>query len=298
MKSSQNHSQSYTRGLILAVLSYLIWGVFPLYWKLLTQVPATQILAHRIVWSFALLAAIIFFTRNKKVREYLKNPKIFITLFLTAIFIGLNWGIYIYAVNNNHIVEASLGYYINPIVTVLLAIIFLKERMNRLQILAVLFALAGLIYLTIEIGRLPIISIILALTFAIYALLRKKANLQSMPGLMIETMILTPIALGYLLFANHQGSGAFGHISMFVNVLLVFAGPVTTLPLYLFGVAAPKIPLSTMGFIQYLSPSMQLLLGVIIFKEPFTHANLVCFALVWIGLGLYSYSILRTIRRR
>jgi len=298
MQSSQQTHNSYIQGLILSILSYLLWGFFPLYWKMLTQVPAEQILAHRIIWSFILLTLIVFFMRNKLVRGYLKNAKILGTLFITAIIIAINWGVYIYAVNYNQIVEASLGYYINPIVIVIFALLFLKERLNRLEIIAIAFALAGIVYLTIEVGRLPVISLVLATSFAIYALLRKKANLQSMAGLMIETMILAPLALGYLLFVDHNGTGAFGNISTSITVLLILAGPVTTLPLYLFGIAAPKIPLSTTGFIQYLSPSIQLVLGVVVYSEPFTHAELVSFTLVWIGLGFYTFSLIGNLRSK
>lgn len=216
----------------------------------------------------------------------------------SAILIAANWGIYIYAVNSNQIVEASLGYYINPIVNVALGMIFLNEKLNRIQSLAVLFALAGLVYLTIEVGRLPVISLLLAITFGLYALVRKKANLQSMPGLLIETMILVPIALIYLWAVDYSGNGAFMHQPALTNWLLVLAGPVTAIPLFLFGIAAPKIPLSTMGFIQYFSPTIQLIIAVVVFNENFSHANLISFVLVWIGLALYSYSLLRQFRKR
>ena len=291
-------NKSYQLGLFYAILSYFIWGVFPLYWKMLAQVPAEQILAHRILWSCILLAIASYLLRETSFRKYVRNPKILLILTATAILIAANWGIYIYAVNHNQIVEASLGYYINPIVNVLLGLVFLKERLNAMQILALGFALAGLTYLTIQAGRVPVISLLLATTFAFYALLRKKAGLKSMPGLLIETMILAPFALFYLWYANRVGTGVFLHHSGFYNLLLILAGPVTAIPLFLFGVAAPKVPLTTLGFIQYLSPSMQLLIGVLLFHEKFTHVNLVSFVLVWIGLGLYMYSVLKEFRIR
>lgn len=293
-----NRLSSYKKGLLFAVAAYFIWGIFPLYWKLLDQIPAVQILAHRIVWSFVFLAIIIMFSRDQSFRQYVQNKKVWWVLSLSAIFIACNWGIYIYAVNNEQIVEASLGYYINPIVNIALGIIFLKERLTRMQALAVAFALAGLAYLTIEMGRLPVISLLLALSFGIYALVRKKANLRSLPGLFIETLILVPVALAYLWFADRSGTGAFLHQSMLTNVLLILAGPVTAMPLFLFGIAATKIPLSTMGFIQYFSPTIQLLIGVVVFKETFTNANFISFALVWIGLAIYSYSIARQMHVR
>lgn len=265
---------------------------------MLDKIPATQILAHRIVWSFVFLAIVIFISRNRKFMQYLKNKRIMLLLTTSAILIAANWGIYIYAVNSNQIVEASLGYYINPMVNIALGMIFLNEKLNRIQTLAVLFALAGLVYLTIEVGRLPVISLLLAITFGLYALVRKKANLQSMPGLLIETMILVPVALIYLWAVDYSGNGAFMHQSALTNWLLVLAGPVTAIPLFLFGIAAPKIPLSTMGFIQYFSPTIQLIIAVVVFNENFSHANLISFVLVWIGLALYSYSLLRQFRKR
>lgn len=294
----QPQRSSYKKGLLFAVSAYFIWGIFPLYWKMLDKIPATQILAHRIVWSFVFLAIVVFISRNQNFRQYLKNKKIMLLLTVSAILISANWGIYIYAVNNKQIVEASLGYYINPMVNIALGMIFLKERLNRIQTLAVLFALSGLVYLTIEVGRLPVISLFLAITFGLYALVRKKANLQSMPGLLIETMVLAPVAIIYLWMTEQSGSGAFMHQSTLTNLLLILAGPVTAIPLFLFGIAAPKIPLSTMGFIQYFSPTIQLLIGVLVFKETFTHANFISFVLVWLGLALYSYSLLRQFRKR
>ena len=288
---------SYKKGLLFALAAYFIWGIFPLYWKMIDHIPAMQILAHRILWSFVFLAIIIVIGRNQNFLQYLKNKRVMLLLTASAILIAANWGIYIYAVNNNQIVEASLGYYINPIINVMLGMLFLKERLNKIQVAALLFALAGIAWLTFSVGKLPVISLLLAFTFGFYALIRKKANLQSMPGLLIETMVLVPVALAYLLFIAKAGSGAFLSGSVQDDIFLIVAGPVTAIPLFLFGIAAPKIPLSTMGFIQYFSPTIQLLIGVIIFNEPFTHANLVCFVLVWAGLALYSYSVVRQIRK-
>jgi chloramphenicol-sensitive protein RarD len=194
-------------------------------------------------------------------------------------------------------VDSSLGYYINPIVSVLLGVIFLKERLTRLQVVAVLFAGAGLLWLTIQYGRIPAISLILALTFGFYGLLRKKANLESMPGLMIETLLLAPVALWYLWHVEFNGTGVFGHEDLASNLLLIFGGPVTAIPLYWFGISATRIPLSTIGFLQYISPTLALLIGTLIFKEPFNATYLVSFGLVWTGLGIYSYSIIRKVRK-
>lgn len=298
MNATLEQHKLYKTGLLYALLSYSIWGVFPLYWKMLLHVPPPQILAHRIVWSMFFLILILVWRRDRIFIQYLSSPKILGTLVISGTFIGVNWFTYIYAVNNNHIVEASLGYYINPMVNVLLGVVFMKERLTRMQIIAVAFAFAGVAYLTLHYGRIPVISLVLAFSFGIYGLIRKKANLQSMPGLMVETMLLAPIAIWYLWHVNSLGSGSLGHYSRLTDILLLIGGPVTALPLFWFGIAATRIPLTTLGFIQYLSPTIQLLIGIFIFSEPFDTNYLISFGLVWIGLGIYTYSVIWAMKRR
>ncbi|MFA5973426.1 MAG: EamA family transporter RarD [Lentimicrobiaceae bacterium] len=298
MSLSVQQQKLYKSGLVYALISYGIWGVFPLYWKMLLHVPPQQILAHRIVWSLIFLFIILAWRRDRIFLQYLSSPKILGTLILSGALIGGNWFTYIYAVNNNHIVDASLGYYINPMVNVLLGMIFLKERLSRIQAIAVAFAFTGVAYLTFHYGKLPFISLVLAFSFGCYGLIRKKANLQSMPGLMVETLLLAPVALWYLWHVNTLGTGAFGHYSLFSDLLLMLAGPVTALPLFWFGIAATRIPLSTLGFIQYLSPTIQLLIGIFVFSEPFDTAYLISFGLVWTGLGIYTYSVIMAMKRR
>ena len=288
----------YVSGLIYGLMCYGLWGIFPLYWKMLTHVPSQQILAHRIVWSLLFLLAILLWRRDRTFISYLSTLRTLGILAITGMLIGCNWFTYIYAVNHDHIVDASLGYYINPIVNVLLGVVFLKERLTRIQVVAVVFALAGLLWLTLHYGKLPIISLILAFTFGFYGLIRKKANLQSMPGLMVETLLLAPVALWYLWHVNFLGNGSFAHISRLTDALLILGGPVTALPLFWFGISATRIPLSTLGFIQYLSPTLALLVGVLIFREPFNPTYLVSFCLVWTGLGIYTFSLIRGIRMR
>jgi chloramphenicol-sensitive protein RarD len=236
--------------------------------------------------------------RDRVFIQYLSSPRTLGLLLLTAALIGGNWFTYIYAVNNNHIVDSSLGYYINPMVNILLGMVFLKERLSRIQTIAVTFAFAGVAYLTFHYGRIPIISLVLAFSFGLYGLLRKKANLQSMPGLMVETLLLAPVALWYLWHVNSMGSGAYGHYSLLTDILLMLGGPVTAIPLFWFGIAATRIPLSTLGFIQYLSPTLQLLIGIFVFREPFDTAYMISFGLVWTGLGIYTYSVIRGMQRR
>jgi chloramphenicol-sensitive protein RarD len=297
MSLSEQQQKLYKTGLVYALMSYATWGVFPLYWKLLLHVPPTQILAHRIVWSLFFLFLILLWSRNKLFIHYLSSPRTLGILILTGALIGSNWFIYIYAVNNNHIVDASLGYYINPMVNVLLGVVFLKERLSRIQLIALAFAFAGVSFLTFHYGRLPVISLVLAFSFGLYGLLRKKANLKSMPGLMVETLLLAPVALWYLWNVNTHGTGVFSHYSTLTDVLLVLGGPVTALPLFWFGIAATRIPLSTLGFVQYLSPTFQLLIGIFIFSEPFDLAYLISFGLVWTGLILYTYSVIHAMKR-
>lgn len=298
MNLNVHQQKLYKSGLVYALLSYGIWGVFPLYWKMLLHVPPQQILAHRVVWSLIFLFIILAWRRDRIFLQYLSSPKILLVLILTGALIGINWFTYIYAVNNDHIIDSSLGYYINPMVNISLGVIFLKERLSQIQIIAVAFAFAGVAYLTIHYGKLPLISLILAFSFGFYGLLRKKANLQSMPGLIVETLLLAPLALWYLWHINTQGTGVFGHYSVLTDLLLVLGGPVTALPLFWFGIAATRIPLSTLGFIQYLAPTIQLLIGIFVFSEPFNAAYMVSFALVWIGLGIYSYSVILAMKRR
>jgi len=297
LMKQQNHD-TYVTGLFYALACYITWGLFPLYWKLLVHVPSQQILAHRIIWSVVFLIAMLLVLRNRNFLVYLKRPRTLGLLFITGTLVGGNWFVYIYAVNHDHIVEASLGYYINPLVNVLFGVLFLKERLGKLKLIAVAFALAGVAWLAFHIGRVPWISLFLAFSFALYALFRKKANLESLPGLLIETLLLSPMALYYLWFVNQQGSGVFLHASLLINFLLILGGPVTAIPLFWFGKAATRIPLSTIGFIQYLSPTLQLMLGVLVYREPFSPVYLASFMLVWTALVIYSVSLMREYRKR
>lgn len=298
MSLSIQQQKLYKSGLLYALISYGAWGVFPLYWKLLKHVPPQQILSHRIIWSLLFLFIILAWRRDRVFIQYLTSPRILGILLLTSALIGGNWFVYIYAVNNNHIVDSSLGYYINPMVNILLGVVFMKERLSRIQLIAVSFALAGVAYLTFHYGKLPAISLVLAFSFGLYGLLRKKANLMSMPALMVETLILAPIALWYLWFMESSGVGVFGHYSFLSDSLLFIGGPVTALPLFWFGIAATRIPLSTLGFIQYLAPTTQLLIGIFVFGEPFDMAYLISFGLVWTGLGIYTFSVIRGMRQK
>jgi len=289
-----NQKLSYNQGIMYALVCYIAWGLFPLFWKAITGIPAVNILAHRIVWSFVFLFTWVFFTNRQTFISYVRQPKLLLRLGLAGFVISANWGIYIYAVGTNHIVEAGLGYYINPLINVFLGYIFLKERLAVMQKVAVVLALIGVAYLTISYGKFPWISLLLATTFGLYGLLKKKANLESMPALTVETMAVFPFALGFLIYtAESNPPIPFFPSSTITSSLLILSGLITAIPLFWFGKSAQVIPLSTMGFIQYLSPTLQLLLGIFIYGETFGTEYLICFAFVWVGLAFYTVSILK-----
>lgn len=291
--SSNQKKLSYNQGIVYALGCYILWGLFPIFWKAVTGVPPVNVLAHRIVWSFAFLIIWVLLTNRETFISYIKQPKLLLRLGLAGFVVSANWGIYIYAVESNHIIEAGLGYYINPLVNVFLGYVFLKERLATMQKVAVVLALVGVVYVTISYGKFPWISLALALTFGLYGLLKKKANLESMPALTVETMVVCPFALAYLFYTMESSAIPFFPDSNVTTSLLVLSGIVTAIPLYWFGKSAQVIPLSTMGFIQYLCPTLQLLLGIFVYKESFGIEYLICFAFVWAGLAFYMISILK-----
>ncbi len=292
--SSDQKKLSYNQGIIYALSCYVVWGLFPLFWKAITGVPAVNVLAHRIVWSFVFLFIRVLFTNRQTFIGYIKQPKLLLKLGLAGFIISANWGIYIYAVAGNHIVEAGLGYYINPLVNVFLGYVFLKERLATMQKIAVVLALIGVVYFTISYGQFPWISLLLAITFGLYGLLKKKANLESMPALTTETMMVFPFALAFLFYTTESNMAtSFFPSSAITSALLVISGLVTAIPLFWFGKSAQVIPLSTMGFLQYLTPTLQLLLGVFVYGETFGPEYLICFSFVWAGLVFYTVSILK-----
>lgn len=277
------------KGVLSAIGAYILWGLFPIYWKWLHHVPAGQILAHRISWSFILL--VVFLSAIKDwgwLRQALQDRRTVFLFFSAAILLSMNWFIYIWSVNSDHVVESSLGYFINPLVYVILGVVFLHERLRKDQWVAVGLATVGVIYLTILYGRLPWIAISLALTFGFYGLLKKIGALSSLRGLTLETAAMFLPALAFLVFQESNGRAAFGHISPLTTFLLIMAGPVTTVPLVMFGYGAQKIPLYMLGLAQYIAPTLQFLLGVVVYGEPFTPAQLVGFVLIWAALAIYS----------
>lgn len=272
------------KGLLYALGAYILWGLFPIYWKWLHAVPAIQLIGHRIIWSFILLVVVIFATGQwTKFRATLTRRVVAIYL-AAGVLLSINWLIYVWGVNAGHIVETSLGYFINPLLSVLLGMIFLGERLRPAQWIPLGLAAAGVIYLTWTYGSLPWIALSLAFSFGIYGLVKKTAPLGSLYGLTLETGLVFLPALGYLLFVESNGQGAFSHSGVPSDLLLVGAGVVTTLPLLMFASAARRIPLTMVGVMQYIAPTIQFLLGVLVFKEPFETARLVGFSLVWTAL--------------
>jgi chloramphenicol-sensitive protein RarD len=277
------------KGILAGIGAYTLWGLFPIYWRLLEKDPAIEILAHRMVWSLVFVAGILTVQKDWRwLGEVLRNRKTMVVYTLAAILLSLNWYTYIWAVNAGFVVEASLGYFINPLVNFLLGVIFFGERLRGGQVVAVMLAVLGVVYLTVNYGSLPWISLVLAFTFGMYGLIKKTASLESMHGFSLETMVLFLPALVYLLYREATGVGAFVHQGTIVTLLLILAGPVTSIPLLMFGYAARRIPLSMLGFIQYIAPTLQFLLGVFVYLEPFPKARLVGFCIIWLALLVYS----------
>lgn len=286
----------YRKGLLQGFLCYLIWGLFPLYWKMLQSVDSFEILAHRMVWSclFMLLFYCVYKRQRLRDRIKLRNLPL---LLLTGTLMTFNWGLYIWAINHHYILESSLGYYINPLLNVLLGTVFLRERLSKWQTVAILLAAAGVIYFTVDYGRFPIISISLATSFAIYGLLKKKMALDATAALTVETIWMMPAAAIYITILCAHGQSALCHFNPFIYILLLGAGAVTAIPLLLFGKSAERIPLSTLGFLQYVSPTGQFLLGILVYHETFTTAHLICFAFIWLGLAVYTIDLIKRLRQ-
>lgn len=277
------------KGILYAVIAYVSWGLLALYWKQLAQVPAVELLAHRVTWSFVLLfAGLLVSRRGAALWEAVRRPKVLAYHAVAAVLVGINWLVYVWAVNNGHAVETSLGYFINPLVSVALGVFFLRERLRPWQWLPVGLALVAVIYLTFIYGSLPWIALTLALSFGTYGLVKKQASLGTVPGLTLETAILWCPALAYLLWAQIQGQGSFLHQGLGVDLWLLGGGVVTVLPLMCFAAAARRIPLSLVGILQYIAPTLQFIVGITALDETVAPERLVGFVLVWIALGILA----------
>jgi len=286
-------------GVLFAVSAYFLWGFAPIYFKLIDSVSADEIMVHRVIWSTLLLALIVLiFGKYQEFAKALSNKHAMQRLFITATFLGTNWFLFIWAVNNDHLLDASLGYYINPLFSVALGVVFLNERLSKWQLCAVLLAVIGVLIQLVMLGTLPVISLALAGTFGIYGLLRKKLPINSFVGLLIESLFMLPIALVYwMLFVSSDTSNLFTN-TISLNLLLACAGIVTTAPLLCFTAAAKRLTLSTLGFFQYIGPSIMFVLATFYYQEPYQEEKLLTFGFIWAALIIYSLDSVRQHKRK
>ena len=290
-------SSSHRSGLVAGLGAYLLWGLFPLYWPLLEPAVPVEILAHRIVWSLLFLAIVLTATAGFRWVRGIGRRRATL-LGLAAALITVNWGVFIYGVNSEHVVETSLGYFINPLVTVMLAVTVLHERLTRGQQVAVAVATVAVLVLTLDYGRPPWIALILAFSFAGYGLVKKRVNIDGTKSVFMETLFLAPVALVYIAFLEASGDGTLGSEGAGHFALMAAGGIATAIPLMLFGAAAIRIPLTTVGLLQYLTPSMQFLIGVLVYDEAMPPGRLAGFALVWVALMIFTWDALRQARIR
>ncbi|MUM76407.1 EamA family transporter RarD [Pseudodesulfovibrio sp. F-1] len=287
-----------TAGLLAALAAFIAWGLLPVYWKAVQDVAPLEILCHRILWSLVFIAAILS-CKHRWAETFapLRSPRNLLILSLSSLTIACNWLIYIWAVNNGNVLATSLGYYINPLVNVLFGFLFFRERLNPLQTTAIGLAALGVANSVIGYGEFPWISLTLAVTFACYGLLRKIAAVESLPGLFLETMVLAPAALLYVLHLQAAGRSGFLAGNSHIDLLLIGAGAATALPLIGFAFGARRLRLTTVGLLQYIAPSIAFSLGIFVYNEPFGPTHLLTFALIWSGLALYTIDSIRAIRR-
>ena len=294
-----NFTPNPRRGYVLGLLAYSIWGLFPLYFKTLDGTPAQEVIVHRVLWSALFSSGLLLIWRHRGWwLELYHHPKRFIFLAASGALIATNWLIYVWAVHHDRMVEASLGYYINPLVNVLLAMLFLRERLRRLQWLAIALAAVGVGLQVWSLGKVPWISLALACSFGFYGLIRKQAPVAALPGLTVETWLLVPVALTWLWIspqASSMQSEFWGSSEMF---WLAAAGPVTLLPLLCFNEAAKNLPYAALAFLQYITPTVLLLLAVLVFKEPFAAQSFIFFGFIWAALAVYSWDAVRVLRGR
>lgn len=277
------------KGILYGIGAYVLWGFFPIYWKFLHPVPALQVIGHRIGWSFIMLAVYVLITKQwQDFRSVAFKAKTIGMYSIAAVLLSINWLIYVWGVNAGFIVETSLGYFINPLLSVLLGVIFLRERLRPMQWIPVGLAAVGVIYLTFVYGRLPWIALSLAFSFGFYGFVKKLSPLGSLYGLTLETGIVFPVALIYLVVVGVNGTGAFFHAGTLIDLFLIGAGIVTTIPLLMFASAAKQIPLTLVGLLQYIAPTLQFLIGVFVYKESFDFSHFIGFAIVWVALIFFA----------
>lgn len=292
--SSLSQPADSPRGLILAIATYVMWGFLPLFMKELAHVPPSEVIAHRVLWSLPIALAVLLLQRRwREVAGALRQPRLLGMALITAALISVNWMIYVWAVGNNHALDAALGYYINPLFSVLMGATLLRERLNRAQMVAIALASLAVVVLTVQLGRLPLVAIGLMLTWGFYAFCKKSLPLGPTQGFTLEVLLLTPFALAYVLWLGASGQSHFAAGSLADTLLLIACGPVTAVPLICYATAAKQLRLSTIGILQYIAPTMIFLTAVLIFDEPFGAAQMIAFPMIWAALVIYTLSMLR-----
>jgi chloramphenicol-sensitive protein RarD len=276
-----------SKGALSAGAAFIVWGLFPLYWYPLAAVPALQLLAHRILWCALAVWLYLFFRRDWRWVTSV-SPKILLLLVLGAVLITLNWGTYVWAVVSNRVIETSLGYYLTPFVNIVIAVLVLRERLRPLQAVAVACAALGVLWLAVKMGAPPWVALMLALSFGVYGLVRKLAPFDAVRGLAVESSVMVLPALLYLIWCEVKGQAAFGHGAWHRDLMLVLSGPLTAIPLVMFSFGAQRISMLALGILQFISPTVALILGVWLFQEPFTGARVVGFACIWVALAIFS----------
>jgi chloramphenicol-sensitive protein RarD len=293
-------NNEFKRGILFAFAAYFLWGVLPIYWDLIHGFGAFEILAYRIVFSMIFMVLIVIISNKTKsfinnVNQLIKQPIQLIAIIAAGYVITINWGTFIWAVTNGHVLQSSLGYYINPLISILLAFIFLKERFNKFEWIAIILAFIGVLYMTFEIGEFPYVSLLLAFSFGLYGLIKKLVPIDAISSITIECIVTAPAGMIYLWYVIQQGHNSFGmNIS---SLWIVFSGAVTAIPLILFSAGAKRIPLSLTGFLQYIGPTLMFVLGVFVFKEPFDIHQFITFIFIWLGIIVYSISQYLKIKR-
>ncbi len=297
MINQENWLDDNAAGVFYGTSAFVLWGLLPLYWKLLEVVPAVEILAHRILWSFVVVALVVLATGGWKtfINSLADKKKLFL-IFCCGFIISLNWFTYIYAVNSGFVIEASMGYYINPLVVVLLGVTVFRERLGRWQLSAIILAAAGVLLITFQYGRIPWIALLLAGTFAAYGLIKKIIRLDPVSGLVLETFIVMPVALLYIFSLERAGAGALGTMPVYTGFLLAGTGVITAAPLFFYARGIEKTTFSMMGFLQYIAPTINLLLGIFVFREFFSLTHLVSFCFIWTALIIFTLSNVGVLR--
>ncbi|MDO4433739.1 MAG: EamA family transporter RarD [Alysiella sp.] len=296
---NNNSSTEARKGLGYALVCYAFWGLFPIYWYPINQSPisAEQVMAHRVLWSAVFcLSLLLWFKQGGVVWQSFRQPKLLATFMLSSILIGINWLVYLWAINNHHVLDASLGYFINPLFNILLGFVFFREKLNIWQIWAVVLALIGIVWLAFPAGQIPWVSLLLAFSFGTYALVRKTAPVDALPGLALETLLLLPLALVYLIWCGIQNNLVWTELNALQMAVMLGSGAATTIPLVLFAASARRISLSLLGVLQYLSPTLQMLCGVWLFNEALNGSRLTGFMWVWAGVVVFLFGAWRNTR--